>query len=244
MSASKPTPKPTGNIQSLEGTILRALSGAALGSTSKPVAKAVRKSLKPMTPRGPSPKKAPASKTQPGGKIASAELVGRQVGKAAAAEMATHARKLREQLAKFGLVHVETVRFRPHGLADRRLIVEYAPDPEDARSVLMRVRPASNEPLPEAEPQMLTTQQAADRLNVSRPYVARLVDDGEFEGVERTQSGHRRIPAAEVERLLQEMRSARRAALDDMAEVTKDLRARELHAAKSKSKRRWVAKQA
>jgi hypothetical protein len=40
------------------------------------------------------------------------------------------------------------------------------------------------------------------------------------------------------------MRSARRAALDDMAEVTKDLRARELHAAKSKSKRRWVAKQA
>jgi excisionase family DNA binding protein len=211
-----------GNIQSLEGTILRALSGAALGSTPKPVAKAVGKSLKPMTPRGPS----------------------RQVGKAAAAEMATHARKLREQLAKFGLVHVETVRFRPHGLADRRLIVEYAPDPEDARSVLMRVRPASNEPLPDAEPQMLTTQQAADRLNVSRPYVARLVDDGEFEGVERTQSGHRRIPAAEVERLHQEMRSARRAALDDMAQVTKDLRARELHAAKSKSKRRWVAKQA
>jgi excisionase family DNA binding protein len=108
----------------------------------------------------------------------------------------------------------------------------------------MRVRPASNEPLPEAEPKMLTTQQAADRLNVSRPYVARLVDDGKFEGVERTQSGHRRIPAAEVERLHQEMRSARRAALDDMAEVTKDLRARELHAAKSKSKRRWVAKQA
>jgi len=176
--------------------------------------------------------------------MASAALVSRQVGKAAAAEMATHARKLREQLAKFGLVHVETVRFRPHGLADRRLIVEYAPDPEDARSVLMRVRPASNEPLPEAEPQMLTTQQAADRLNVSRPYVARLVDDGEFEGVERTQSGHRRIPAAEVERLHQEMRSARRAALDDMAEVTKDLRARELHAAQSKSKRRWVAKQA
>jgi excisionase family DNA binding protein len=243
MSASKPTPKPTGTIQSLEGTLLRALSGAALGVTSKPVAKAVGKSLKAATPRGRSPK-APASKTPPEGKKASANLVGRPVGKAAAAEMARHARKLREQLAKFGLVHVETVRFRPRGLADRRLIVEYAPDPEDAQSVLMRVRPASSEPLPNAGPQMLTTQQAADRLNVSRPYVAQLVDYGKFEGVERTQSGHRRIPAAEVERVHEEMRSVRRAALDDMAEVTKDGRARELREAKSTSKQRWVAKQA
>jgi excisionase family DNA binding protein len=242
MSASKPTPKPIGKIQSLEGALLRALSGAASGS--KPVAKAVRKALKAMTPRGPSPKTAPASKKPPGVKKASAALAGGLVGQAAAAEMATHARKLREQLTKFGLVQVETVRFRPQGLADRRLILEYAPDPEDAQSVLMRVRPASSEPLPDAGPQMLTTQQAADRLNVSRPYVARLVDDGRFEGVERTQSGHRRIPVAEVERVHQEMRSVRRAALDHMAEVTKDRRARELKAAKSKSKRRWVAKQA
>jgi excisionase family DNA binding protein len=242
MSTSKPNPKPGGNIQSLEGTILRALSGAE--SRSKSVAKAGRKSLKPISPRGPSPKKTPASKATPEGKKASVGPVGLQVGKVAAAEMATHARKLREQLAKFGLVHVETVRFRPHGLTDRRLIVEYAPDPEDARSVLMRVRPASDEPLPHAVPQMLTTQQAADRLNVSRPYVARLVDDGKFEGVERTQSGHRRIPVAEVERVLQEMRSTRRSALAGMAEVTNDVRGRELQAAKSKAKRRWVAKQA
>jgi hypothetical protein len=40
------------------------------------------------------------------------------------------------------------------------------------------------------------------------------------------------------------MRSARRAALDDMGELTKDRRASELDAAKSKSKRRWVAKRA
>jgi hypothetical protein len=62
MSESKPTSKPIGSIQSLEGTILRALSGAALGSTSTPVAKAVAKSPKAMTPRGASSKKALASK--------------------------------------------------------------------------------------------------------------------------------------------------------------------------------------
>jgi excisionase family DNA binding protein len=53
---------------------------------------------------------------------------------------------------------------------------------------------------------MLTTQQAADRLHVSRPYIAQLVDHGKFEGVERTQSGHRRIPAAQVGRVHEEMR--------------------------------------
>jgi len=42
--------------------------------------------------RGLFPKKAPASKMPPGGKKASAELVGRQVGKVAAAEMACSGR--------------------------------------------------------------------------------------------------------------------------------------------------------
>lgn len=155
-----------------------------------------------------------------------------------------HVRKLREQSTPLEQVHVETVRIRQQGLADRRLIVEYAPDPEDAHAILLRVRPASTLTLPDAPAQMLTTQQAADRLNVSRPYVARLVDNGTFTGVERTQSGHRRIPVAEVERIQQEMRSTRHTALDGIADATQDLRARELADAKSKSKRRWVAKQA
>jgi len=79
---------------------------------------------------------------------------------------------------------------------------------------------------------------------VSRPYVAQLVDGGRFHGVQRTQSGHRRIPLAEVERVQQEMRSVRRAALDGMADAAHDRRESELLAAKSKSKRRWVAKPA
>jgi excisionase family DNA binding protein len=124
-------------------------------------------------------------------------------------------------LTKPGRAHVETVRLRPKGSVDRRLIVEFAPDPKDRRSVLLRVTPATDAPLPRATPEMLTTQQAADRLNVSRPYVAQLVDGGRFKGVQRTQSGHRRIPLAEVERIEREMRATRRAALDAAAAATR-----------------------
>ncbi|MCC6716803.1 MAG: helix-turn-helix domain-containing protein [Acetobacteraceae bacterium] len=153
-------------------------------------------------------------------------------------------------LTKPGRPHVETVRLRPKGSVDRRLIVEFKPDPKDGRAILLRVTPATDAPLPPADPAMLTTQQAADRLNVSRPYVAQLVDSGRFQGVQRTQSGHRRIPLAEVERVEREMRTMRREALDDMAEATRELRERELLAAKAKSaksgktKRRWGAKPA
>lgn len=149
---------------------------------------------------------------------------------------------VRGRATQAGPVHRETVRLRPQGSVDRRLIVEFAPDPQDSRSILLRVRPATEAPLPAAAPAMLTTQQAADRLNVSRPYVAQLVDRGGFKGVQRTQSGHRRIPLAEVERVEQEMRATRRTALDDIAAATRELRERELIAAKLKPKRRWVAK--
>lgn len=237
MSTTKAaTPKPATKIQSLEGAILRALSTTAPDPTPAPVDEAIGKSLKAIAPRD----KVSAAKSKNALPTASS---GATVGQQAMDKMARQARELREQLTRFGLIHVETVRFRPQGLADRRLIVEYAQDPEDAHSVLMRLRPATSAPFPAPGREMLTTQEAADRLNVSRPYVTKLVDSGKFKGVERTQSGHRRIPLAEVERVHQEMRSARRAALDDMAEITQDLRARQLGEAKSKAKRRRVAKQ-
>jgi excisionase family DNA binding protein len=143
-------------------------------------------------------------------------------------------------LRELGLLRVRTVRIRPKGEPDRRFVVEYSIDPAETSAVILRVRPASNAELAPDRPAMLTTQQAADRLNVSRPYVAKLVDAGRFEGVARTQSGHRRIPAAEVDRVLDEMRSSRRSALNEIEELTSDLRAKELEAASVKAKRRWV----
>lgn len=158
-------------------------------------------------------------------------------------KLATLRRQSHELLAGLkeqGLLNVRTVRIRPKGEPDRRFVVEYSIDPEEANAVILRVRPASNAELGANHPAMLTTQQAADRLNVSRPYVAKLVDDGKFEGVTRTQSGHRRIPAAEVDRVQDEMRVSRRTALDEMEELTTDLRTKELDAARAKAKRRWV----
>jgi excisionase family DNA binding protein len=87
---------------------------------------------------------------------------------------------------------------------------------------------------------MLSTQQAAEQLNVSRPYIVKLVDEGLFQGVERTQAGHRRIPAAEVERLRQDMQTSRHAALNRMDKLTSDLRKKELDAARTAAKRRWT----
>jgi excisionase family DNA binding protein len=227
--AAKSTTRKTGRkMPSLEGALLRALPKPARSSPTSKTA--------PL-------RKTPASR-------ASSRLTTAAKGSAATVaqdaldRMARHARALREQLAKAGLVHVETVRLRPQGSVDRRLIVEFAPDPEDSRSVLLRVTPATALPLPAAAPAMLTTQQAADRLNVSRPYVVQLVDGGRFKDVQRTQSGHRRIPLVEVERIEQEMRAVRHAALDNLARSTRAHSQRELSAAKAKAKRRWVVKPA
>lgn len=137
------------------------------------------------------------------------------------------------------MLEVETVRVRPQGM-DRKLRVEYVMDPEDSRAVLMRVSLTSDLDVP-VTPSMLTTQQAADQLNVSRPYVTRLVDAGKVKGVERTANGHRRIPVAEVERLKAEMRRSSRTGLDSIREQTSAIAEMELREARA-SKSRWRAK--
>lgn len=135
-------------------------------------------------------------------------------------------------------VRERTVRIRGRGETDRRFLLAYEIDPEDSETVIFRVRPLSDRELGPSRPLMLTTQQAAEQLNVSRPYIVKLVDEGAFEGVERTQAGHRRIPAAEVERVRNSMQTSRRAALNRMDELTSDLCTKELDAARIASKRR------
>lgn len=89
----------------------------------------------------------------------------------------------------------------------------------------------------------LSTTEAAQLLNVSRPYVASLCDAGVLEGVTKTQGGHRRIPEPEVLRVRREMQATRRVALDDMLDLT--LPAMEAEAARANANargkgRRWV----
>jgi excisionase family DNA binding protein len=67
----------------------------------------------------------------------------------------------------------------------------------------------------------LTTQQAADMLNVSRPYLIKLVDDGAIEY--RKVGTHRRIQAASVRKHLRQMELDSKKAADELTELTEEL---------------------
>lgn len=70
-------------------------------------------------------------------------------------------------------------------------------------------------------PRELTTQQAADLLNVSRPTVVRLIEDGELPA--RKVGSHRRIPLAAVRTYREQMIADRRQVLDDMVREAEEL---------------------
>lgn len=67
----------------------------------------------------------------------------------------------------------------------------------------------------------LTTQQAANALNVSRPYLIGLLDAGQIEY--RTVGRHRRIRAASLARYLDEDDRRRKAAADALASEAHEL---------------------
>ena len=50
----------------------------------------------------------------------------------------------------------------------------------------------------------ISTEEAANILDCSRPYVAMLCDEGEIKGVTKTRGGHRRIPLSAILELKQE----------------------------------------
>jgi excisionase family DNA binding protein len=63
-------------------------------------------------------------------------------------------------------------------------------------------------------PREVTTQQAAEVLNVSRPTVVRLIDEGGLPA--RKVGSHRRIPLADLLAYRDQMVAQRRQALEDM----------------------------
>ncbi|MBP9233241.1 MAG: helix-turn-helix domain-containing protein [Hyphomonadaceae bacterium] len=67
----------------------------------------------------------------------------------------------------------------------------------------------------------LTTQQAADLLNVSRPTLVKLLEEGRL--TFQKPGRHRRIKFEEVMRYKQESERARNSALDELAAIGEDI---------------------
>ena len=67
----------------------------------------------------------------------------------------------------------------------------------------------------------LTTKQAADFLNVSRPFVCKLIDEGKLPA--RLVNRHRRVKFADLVEFERNSKMDRRKAFAEMAEMTRDL---------------------
>ena len=68
----------------------------------------------------------------------------------------------------------------------------------------------------------LTTDEVADYLNVSRPYVSKLIESGKL--LARQVGTQHHVSFADLIRLDEEGREARRAALDELARIDQELK--------------------
>ena len=72
-----------------------------------------------------------------------------------------------------------------------------------------------------AEESEFTTQQAADYLNVSRPHVVKLIDEGSLPGYKV--GSHRRVSLADLQKYKNERDASQRRAVAELTALSEDL---------------------
>jgi len=156
--------------------------------------------------------------------------------------------KLKEKLTVAGIVATTNMRVRGAHSKERRVHVEYYPDPGEKGAVFMRLIPATvgDEAAFAIEMQSVersvSTMEVATMLQYSRPYAAKLCDSGVFGPVERSEGGHRRVSFDRVLAYQQE-RQEMSNALDVMAELTTGPQQRDAelaNAQRAATGKRWV----
>src|SRR5680860_460106 len=115
--------------------------------------------------------------------------------------------QLRRRPSRFTLPSGQTVRF-PKAAVDGLIDVLEAVAEGDTATVVRT-------------PREVTTQQAATVLNVSRPTVVKLIDDGVLPS--RKVGSHRRITLADLLAYRDDMLARRRAVLDQMSRDAEEL---------------------
>jgi excisionase family DNA binding protein len=96
-------------------------------------------------------------------------------------------------------------------------------DAEDVPAMTGAISQANSRvPFPD-EAEILSGEQAAMLLRVSRPYINKLLDNGTIPGVEKTESGHRRIPKDAVLRYQAQMKARQAKATESVVNASKEL---------------------
>ncbi len=98
------------------------------------------------------------------------------------------------------------------------------PMPAKAVAFMFRILQAMGDQVPVTlipHDSLLTTQQAADFLNVSRPYLIKLLEEGKIP--HRKVGRHRRVRYADLAAYEKQAAVERRAALDEMAKLTREM---------------------
>lgn len=208
----------------------------ALGSSAKKSTKAVKvKAGSIMTghSKNAAPGQIPDTGIVAAEPYANFQVTGRATSPAQDEELDFLIQRLKAKLHDVGVVSTAKVRLRPAHEPERRLNVEFYPDPAEKGVVFLRVSPAGPDeggdmPMVAGAPveQLVTPQEVAQMLGVSRPYAAKLCDSKVFGHVEVSQGGHRKVALSRVRAYIAE-RQAMSSALDEMAELTRGAQAQD-----------------